>query len=102
MFRAGKNDAGTAAGRAQLEQFATTTLHALVYEERAGPDGTSTLAELCRMDVGLMVRDGECNFCVSEIERTFGLDIFGEEGIPPLAHSLAAMLVLPDLMNECS
>ena len=95
IFRAGKNDEGTAAGREELEQFVMATLHALIEEERNGPDGVSSLSTLCRVDVGLMISNGECNFFVSEIERTIGLGIFGKEGIPIIAEYLGKMWVFP-------
>ncbi|KAK7676838.1 hypothetical protein QCA50_020174 [Cerrena zonata] len=60
--------AGEDAGRAELLEYATKTLDALIAYERRAAYGATSLTGMCRMDIGVLFRASRCDYFVSEID----------------------------------
>ena len=80
---------GPTPGYQELCNFSLSTLRALIKEEERGPHGSSSLSKLCRLDIGVMERQAQCYYFVSEVERTVGLGIFGDTQVEKMAQHLA-------------
>lgn len=79
------------AGRVELIAYASKTLDALISREKRGAFGATSLAGMCRMDIGVIIRGSRCDYFVSEIERTIGLGIFGPDMVPLMAERLGRL-----------
>ena len=82
-------DGDAVSGYQELCNFSLSTLRALIKEEERGPHGSSSLSKLCRLDIGVMERQAQCYYFVSEVERTVGLGIFGDTQVEKMAQHLA-------------
>ena len=80
---------GPTPGYQELCNFSLSTLRALIKEEERGPHGSSSLSKLCRLDIGVMERQAQCYYFVSEVERTVGLGIFVDTQVEKMAQHLA-------------
>ncbi|KAK7679230.1 hypothetical protein QCA50_017808 [Cerrena zonata] len=73
-----------------LREFAQDTLCHLV-EEDEDDEGYSILSEWCRMDIGIIEKNGVCSYFINEIETNVGLGLFGDGIFDALSDALGEL-----------
>jgi hypothetical protein len=75
--------------RKEFERFVIHTWEQLVYREKPHVAGTPSTALFCRMDVGVIVRNGQISYFVNEVERALTTSLW-MDGMPDGLHGIFA------------
>jgi hypothetical protein len=73
----------------EFEDFVVDTWKSLVQMQKGGLGATPCTALFCRLDVGVMIRDGNPSYFVNEVERSLTTSLW-MEAMPHGQHGILA------------
>ena len=75
--------------RKEFEAYAISTWRSLVRTEKTLVVGTPCTALFCRLDIGVMLRNGAISYFVNEVERSMTTSLW-MSGMPDAQHGILA------------